>query len=181
MAVDVQNDFIPGGSLAVKDGDQVVPVLNGLMDKFKTRVFTRDWHPEGHVSFSGAPEFSDLSWPRHCVQNTPGGEFHACLNVPKDAIIVSKGAVKEQEAYSGFQGTGLAQGLKARGVKRVFVGGLATDYCVKATVLDALKNGFEAALIEDAARGVDIPPGTARAAVEQMRNAGAEIVRSTDF
>jgi nicotinamidase/pyrazinamidase len=181
IVVDVQNDFLPGGSLAVKDGDQVVPVLNALMDKFKVRVFTRDWHPEGHVSFAAAPRFSDQSWPRHCVRNTPGGAFASRLKVPKDAIIVSKGTVKDQEAYSGFQGTDLARGLKARGVKRVFVGGLATDYCVKATVLDAIKNGFAALLIRDAARGVDVPPGTAQKAVEEMEKAGAGIVNSAEF
>jgi nicotinamidase/pyrazinamidase len=181
IVVDVQNDFIPGGSLAVKDGDQVVPTLNRLIGKFKTLVFTRDWHPAGHVSFAAAPNFVDKSWPAHCVQNTEGAKFHRDLKVPKDAMIVSKGTDKDKEAYSGFQGTSLAADLKARGVRRVFVGGLATDYCVKATVLDAIRSGFSAALIEDAARGVNVPAGTAEAAVAEMRKAGAKIVNSADL
>ncbi len=181
IVVDVQNDFLPGGSLAVAGGDEVVAPLNKVMGLFSTRVFTRDWHPAGHVSFSDPPEFVDKSWPSHCVQDTEGAKFHKDLNVPDDAIIISKGDDKELEAYSGFQGTDLAKRLKGRGIKRVFVGGLATDYCVKATALDAMSSGFEAMVIEDACRGVDVPEGTARAAIKVMARSGAAMVQSTDL
>jgi nicotinamidase/pyrazinamidase len=181
IAVDVQNDFIPGGSLAVNEGDRVVPALNMLIPKFRTRVFTRDWHPENHVSFSDDPQFVDKSWPAHCVQGTPGAEFHKDLEVPDDAIIVSKATDPDQDAYSAFEGTGLADTLHERGIKRVMVGGLATDYCVKATALDAIREGFEAVVVLDACRGVDVPPGTAKAAVEEMKAAGAKVIYSGDI
>jgi len=181
IAVDVQNDFIPGGSLAVNEGDRVVPALNMLIPKFKTRVFTRDWHPENHVSFSDDPQFVDKSWPAHCVQATPGAEFHKDLEVPDDAIILSKATDPDQDAYSAFEGTGLADTLRERGIKRVMVGGLATDYCVKATALDALKEGFEAVVVLDASRGVDVPPGTAQAAIDEMKAAGAKVIDSGDI
>ena len=181
IVVDVQNDFIPGGALAVSEGDKVVPVLNRLLLKFKTRVFTRDWHPGDHCSFAKQPKFVDRSWPAHCVANTKGAQFPLELQVPQDALIVSKGADKSKEAYSGFQGTSLAKDLRAKGIKRVLVAGLATDYCVKATVLDAIKNGFEAWLIADAARGVDIPAGSVDAAVREMKKAGAKVIESKDL
>lgn len=178
VIVDVQNDFCPGGSLAVKDGDQVVPVLNRLQEKFETIVLTRDWHPPDHVSFVEEPKFVDMSWPPHCVRETPGAAFHPDLKIPADAIVVSKAVDKGKEAYSGFQGTDLASVLKSKGVSRVFVGGLATDYCVKATVLDAIKDGFQAVMIEDASRGVDLPPGNAQAATQEMKAAGAMLINS---
>ena len=181
IVVDVQNDFCPGGALPVSDGDQVVPILNRLIPKLKTRVFTRDWHPQDHISFSDAPQFLDKSWPAHCVQNTPGAAFHSKLIVPSDAIIISKGTDPKKEAYSGFQGTDLAETLRRRGVKRVVVGGLATDYCVKATVLDAAKEGFAAVLVLDAARGVNIPAGTADQAVAEMKASGAQVIRSKEI
>jgi nicotinamidase/pyrazinamidase len=181
IVVDVQNDFCPGGSMPVADGDQVVPVLNGLMARFSTVVLTRDWHPRDHVSFSAEPQFMDRSWPPHCVAGTSGADFHPPLEVPAGAIVVSKGADRDREAYSGFQGTNLAEDLHRRGIRRVLVGGLATDYCVKATVLDALKSGFTAVLIADAARGVDIPAGTAEQAVKDMAAAGASVVESADI
>ena len=181
IVVDAQNDFCPGGSLAVKDGDQVIPVLNRLLPRFKTQVFTRDWHPPDHVSFVSEPKFVDKSWPPHCVRDTPGAAFHPRLQVPPDAIIVSKAEDREVEAYSGFQGTGLAQKLKKRGVTRVLVGGLATDYCVLFTILDAIAAGFAAVVILDACRGVDIPPGTADQAVAKMKKAGALAIASADL
>lgn len=176
IVVDVQNDFCPGGALPVKDGDLVVPVLNRLIPLFRTVVFTRDWHPLNHLSFSDAPTYQDKSWPRHCVQNSAGAAFHPGLQVPPDALVVSKGSDPEQEAYSGFQGTNLSRSLRERGVARVFVGGLATDYCVKATVLDALREGFQAVVIRDAVRGVDLPPGSADQALAEMEKEGAIIL-----
>jgi len=178
IVVDVQRCFLPGGSLGVAEGDQVIPVINRLLPRFRHRVFTRDWHPPGHVSFAETPEFKDLSWPEHCVQNTPGAEFDPELQVPAGALLVSKGTDPEHEAYSGFQSEGvdLAAALRAEGIERVFVTGLATDYCVRATSLDARKAGFAVVLVEDAVRGV-APETTARA-LKDLDEAGVERVRS---
>lgn len=181
IVVDVQNDFCPGGALAVTEGDQVVPVINRLLPRFQTRVFTRDWHPENHCSFSDAPEMKDGSWPVHCVAGTEGAAFHPGLDVPEDARIVNKATAPGAEAYSGFDGTGLARYLRDRGVERVVVAGLATDYCVKNTVLDALANGFETVVVADAVRGVDLPPGSAGEALAEMRDAGARIVHAGEL
>ncbi len=181
IAVDVQNDFLPGGSMGVKDGDAVVPVINRLLPLFQTRVFTRDWHPEDHISFSSDPKFTDMSWPPHAVRGTKGAEFHPELRVPEDAIIVSKAPESDKEAYSGFQATDLAKQLSDRGVQRVFVGGVATDYCVKFTVEDALKEGFETFVIDDACRAVDVPQGNGQAALEDMKKQGAGLINSSDL
>lgn len=181
IITDVQNDFCPGGALAVAGGDEVVPVINSLIPLFSHVVYTRDWHPEGHVSFSKDPRFVDKSWPDHCVQNTPGAGFHPDLVRVEGAIIVSKGSDPRKEAYSSFQDSSLAGDLAQAGVTRVFFCGLATDYCVKHSALDALKAGFEVVVLEDACRGVDVPPGTAAAALEEMRLAGAVIARSEEL
>lgn len=177
IVVDVQNDFCPGGALAIAGGDLIVPVANRLLPLFRQRVFTRDWHPSDHVSFADAPEFRDGSWPAHCVQDTPGAEFHPDLVVPPDALIVSKGDDPGREAYSGFQASSidLAGWLRERAVRRVFVTGLATDYCVRATALDARAAGFQVTLIEDAVRGV--APETTAAALRNLDEAG--VARTT--
>jgi len=172
VVVDVQNDFCPGGALPVTDGDKVVPVLNEYIEKFRKAhapiIFTRDWHPLDHSSFKeqGGP------WPPHCVQDSEGARFHAELNVPPEGEIVSK-ADKKDEAYSFFQGTDLATKLHLRGIRRLFVGGLATDYCVKETVLDGLKYGFEVFHLDDASRGVNVHPDDSERALEEMVTAGA--------
>ncbi len=181
IVVDVQNDFCPGGALAVAGGDEIIPTINGITPLFDVVVFTRDRHPDNHVSFSEQPQYRDKSWPKHCVAGTFGAELHSDLAVPENALIVDKGTRRDEEAYSGFQGTDLADILRGRGIKRVFVCGLATDYCVKNTVMDALANGFEAAVLEDAVRGVDIPPGSAQAALEAMRSAGAVLTSSSEI
>lgn len=177
IVVDVQRDFCPGGSLAVPGGDKVVPVLNDYIARFQARhlpiIATRDWHPPGHVSFRERGG----TWPAHCVQDTPGAQFHPALKLPKEAAVVNKGTDPNQDAYSGFQGTGLAQQLRGVGTERVFVGGLATDYCVKATVFDALENGFQAFLLEDASRGVEVHKGDGAKAVEEMVRRGVVAVR----
>ncbi|HLZ71092.1 MAG TPA: nicotinamidase [Dehalococcoidia bacterium] len=179
IVVDVQNDFCPGGSLAVAEGDAVVPVLNEYASRFAAAgrpVFaTRDWHPARTTHFQA---FGGV-WPPHCVQETQGGAFHPDLKLPAGTQIVSKGMGAEEDAYSGFQarladGTGLAALLRAAGVRRVCVGGLATDYCAKATVLDALAEGFAATLLLDASRGVNLQAHDAELAIEQMVAAGAE-------
>lgn len=180
LVVDVQRDFCPGGALPVPDGDKVVPVLNEAIGRFHARslpiVATRDWHPRGHVSFRerGGP------WPPHCVEGTPGAEFHPALALPKEAAVVSKGTEPDEDAYSGFQGTTLAQQLRAMKVERVFVGGLATDYCVKHTALDALENGFQGFVLEDAVRGVEVKAGDSQRALEEVLRRGGVLVRADE-
>ncbi len=181
IAVDVQNDFCPGGALAVTDGNAVIPMINALLDKFSTVVFTRDWHPPDHCSFAAAPQFVDGSWPAHCVRDTDGAAFHSDLTVPVNAMIVSKATKTEADAYSGFDGTGLAAQLRDKGVKRVFVCGLATDYCVKATALDAHAAGFEVLVLVDACRAVDNPAGTGATALAEMEKAGIVCIHSVDI
>ena len=181
IIVDVQNDFCLGGALPVPEGDQVVPFLNDYITIFKKAnagIFaTRDWHPPNHISFKaqGGP------WPPHCVQNSEGANFHPDLKLPSDTIIVSKATDPLKEAYSGFDGTELAKTLKTQGVMRVFVGGLATDYCVKNTVLDARKLGFETVLLLDAIRGINAKLGDVADAVYAMVKSGAEQGTLTDF
>jgi len=172
IVVDVQNDFCPGGTLAVAHGDEVVPPLNKLIDDFLNRglpVFeTRDWHPaktKHFVPYGG-------TWPIHCVQNTFGAEFHPDLTTDSRIKVISKG-LGDKDSYSGFDETDLASQLRAQKVERVIVGGLATDYCVKNTVLDALKEGFEVVAVEEAMRPVDIHPGDGDRAIQEMRDAGA--------
>jgi nicotinamidase/pyrazinamidase len=173
VVVDVQKDFCPGGALAVHEGDKVIPVLNKYIEKFRKVgapiIFTRDWHPPDHSSFKaqGGP------WPSHCIQNSDGAKFHPNLSIPLEGEIASK-ADKKDEAYSFFQGTDLAAKLQQRGIKRLLVGGLATDYCVKETVLDGLKQGFEVYHLDDASRGVEVNPGDSERALKEMLAKGAK-------
>lgn len=176
LVVDVQNDFCPGGALAVAGGDEIIPVINRLLPRFEVVVYTRDWHPENHISFADPPKYMDKSWPPHCVAGTWGAEFHPRLVIRPDGIIVEKGTNVDMEAYSGFQGTDLAEKLRGRQVGTVYITGLATDYCVKASALDAVKEGFQVLVIEDACRGVDSPPGSVENAVQEMKEAGIKIV-----
>ena len=170
LLVDVQRDFCPGGALAVPGGDTIVPVLNrwiAAAEAAGVPVFaTRDWHPPDHVSFEaqGGP------WPPHCVAGTEGAAFHPGLALPDDAVIVSKATEPEAEAYSGFDGTDLAAALRELGVRRLWVGGLATDYCVRASALDAAEAGFEVALIPGGHRG--IAENTSDEALRDMEAAG---------
>ena len=181
IVVDVQNDFCPGGALPVPRGDEVIPALNDyikIFQKTNARIFaTRDWHPADHVSFKaqGGP------WPPHCIQNTEGAQFHPDLKLPSGTAIVSKAMDPHNEAYSGFDGTELADTLKKQGVTRVFVGGLATDYCVKNTVIDARTIGFETVLLLDAVRGINAEPNDAAKAVDKMIESGADQGTLTDF
>lgn len=176
IVVDVQNDFCPGGSLAVANGDEVVPPLNNLMNEFLDRgepVYkTRDWHPEKtkHFKIYGGV------WPIHCVQGTRGAEFHRDLVDDPRITIISKGTNESADGYSGFDGTNLAQLLRDAGVKEVWVGGLATDYCVKHTVLDARRAGFDVKALADAMRPVNVKTDDGARAIEEMSAAGAEIV-----
>ncbi|HEU4346032.1 MAG TPA: nicotinamidase [Candidatus Binatia bacterium] len=179
ILVDVQNDFCPGGALAVKDGDQVVAVLNRYIERFTKAglpIFaTRDWHPERTTHFitGGGP------WPPHCIQGSEGARFHPDLKLPHETVIVSAGMGSDEDGYSGFlgrdeSGAKLADLLRRRGIDRIFVGGLATDYCVKHTVLDGLKQGFKVVLLEDAVRGVNLKPDDSERAIDEMARAGAQ-------
>jgi len=175
IVVDVQNDFCPGGSLAVAHGDEVVGPLNELIDKFLEEgapVYkTRDWHPATTKHFQ---KYGGI-WPVHCVQNTTGAEFHSQLRDDPRIHIISKG-LGDTDCYSGFDETDLAEQLRSEGVSEVLVGGLATDYCVKATVLQAIKEGFKVKALTAAMKPVDVNPGDGACAIEAMRAAGAEIL-----
>jgi nicotinamidase/pyrazinamidase len=174
IVVDVQNDFCPGGALAVAQGDEVVAPLNKLIEEFLERgepVFkSRDWHPESTKHFTAYGG----TWPVHCVQNTKGAEFHPDLVDEMHIRVISKG-LGDTDCYSAFDETDLALQLRRLGVEEVWVGGLATDYCVKSTVLDALKEGFRVTALTNAMRAVNLKPGDGARAIAEMKNAGAKI------
>lgn len=188
VVVDIQNDFCPGGALAVPDGDKVVPVLNKYIQLFRSAsapvIYTRDWHPTDHSSFKaqGGP------WPPHCVQGTEGAKFRSDLLPPAEGEIVSK-ADRKDEAYSFFKGTDLThrlRRLKLRlglrgGIRALFVGGLATDYCIRETVLDALNLGFQVYYLDDASKGVNVKPEDSKLAVKEMVSKGANQISLADL
>lgn len=186
VVVDLQNDFCPGGSLGVAGGDRVIPVLNRYIQRFrelKAPVYaTRDWHPRVTKHFQA---YGGV-WPPHCVQGTKGAEFHPALTLPPDVVIVSKGMDPEQDAYSCFQaqdpnGMDFAVSLGESGIQRLFIGGLATDYCVRCTALDALQEGFQVVVLQDAIAAVDLKPGDGERAIEEMRTAGATFATLDDL
>ncbi|MBM9514135.1 isochorismatase family protein [Desulfogranum marinum] len=181
LLVDVQNDFLEGGSLAVPDADAILPVLNRYLALFADRslqiVASRDWHPAEHCSFVE----NGGQWPPHCVADTPGAAFSQSLILPASCYVVSKATTAEHEAYSGFDGTELTSYLQQHRVKRLFIGGLATDYCVLQTVLDALKNGFAVVLLVDAIRAVDVQSGDGARAIAKMIENGAQTAKLTDI
>jgi nicotinamidase/pyrazinamidase len=174
LVVDVQNDFCPGGNLAVPGGDAVVPVINALAPRFKHVVLTQDWHPAGHQSFAsshpGRKAYETITvaygpqilWPDHCVQGTPGAEFRGDLDIPHAALVIRKGFRPQIDSYSALYEndrttpTGLAGYLRERGLKRIFVAGLALDFCVRYSAEDAKREGFDVVVIEDACRGIDV-------------------------
>ena len=179
LIVDVQNDFCPGGALAVPDGDKVVPVLNRYIEIFQRAGLpvyaSRDWHPAKTRHFK---RFGGL-WHPHCVKETGGAEFHQGLRLPEESIVITKGEGPDEDGYSAFQavdpdGRIFSETLKRAGVTHLYVGGLATDYCVKASVLDAIREGFEVTVLADAVRGVDLEPGDSAGALEEMLKAGAK-------
>lgn len=173
VIVDVQNDFLPGGALAVDQGNAILPVLNACIDLFRRKGLSiyasRDWHPASHCSFLA----QGGTWPPHCIAGTSGAAFPAGLELPDTAIVVSKAVSENQDAYSAFQGTHLADDLRRDRKKRLFIGGLATDYCVLHTVLDALKEGFRVVLLSDAIKAVNVRPGEGDAAIATMLRSGA--------
>ncbi len=178
IIIDVQNDFLPGGSLGVAGGNEIVAILNSCIDQFVSAglpvVASRCWHPPDHCSFQD----QGGRWPVHCVRNTLGAAFAAELALPDRTVIVSKATSADAEAYSGFQDTNLADTLRDAGVRRLFIGGLATDYCVLHTVKDGLREGFEAVLIGDAVRAVNLAQGDGERAIGEMLAHGAVAVQA---
>ncbi|MGV8084300.1 MAG: bifunctional nicotinamidase/pyrazinamidase [Coriobacteriia bacterium] len=199
LVVDLQNDFMPFGALPVRDGDAVVPVANLLMPAFDLVVASQDWHPADHGSFASAHpgsrvgEFVALGgvqqilWPDHCAQNLPGASFHSGLNVAEIDFVVRKGTDPSIDSYSAFfdnghrKDTGLAEYLREHSVRDITIMGLATDYCVKYSVLDALDLGFAVTVIADGCRAVEVSPGDGERAIEEMRAHGARIAASGDL
>lgn len=177
VVADVQRDFLPGGALAVPHGDEVIPALNHHVARWRAQglpVFLiRDWHPADHCSFRarGGP------WPPHCIAGTAGAAFDPRLDVPPSATVISKGTHRDREAYSAFEGTQLDAQLRAAGVRRIFVGGLATEYCVLGTVRDGLAHGFDVVVLADGIRAIDVRPGDGRRAEEEMVRGGATLIR----
>jgi len=198
ILVDIQNDFVPGGALPVREGGQIIPILNRIQSHFDLVVATQDWHPANHASFAvnhpgmKSGDVIDLDglpqtlWPVHCVQNTVGAAFVPALNMKQVAQVFQKGTDPRIDSYSGFfdnghrKATGLGDFLKAHNVKNVFIAGLATDYCVKFTALDAVNLGFTTHLIEEACRGVELKTGDVAAAVKEMAEAGVEVLRNVE-
>ncbi len=176
IIVDVQNDFLPGGALAVPHGDEVVPILNRYIALFQEQnlriIATRDWHPDNHCSFV---ERGGI-WPNHCIAETSGAAFAAGLNLPREALLISKGTTFRLEAYSGFEQTHLAEMLDTMKVVRLFIGGLATDYCVLNTIKDARKLGYETYFLKDASRAVNVQPGDGEKAEKEMAELGVEFL-----
>jgi nicotinamidase/pyrazinamidase len=199
IVVDVQNDFLPGGALAVPRGDEIIPLVNELQEQFELVVATQDWHPPDHGSFAAnhpgkkpgdrimLEGIEQILWPVHCVQNTPGAQFASGLNTKHFARIFQKGVDARIDSYSTFfdnahrRATGLGGYLNERGVTEVFLCGLATDYCVKYSVLDARQLGFFACVVLDACRGIDLRPGDVDLAIKEMKASGATILKSGDL
>jgi nicotinamidase/pyrazinamidase len=172
IVVDFQNDFCPGGALAVAEGDSIAPRLNELAasDRYDFVVATREWHPPNHGSFTE----QGGTWPVHCVQGSEGAELHPALDQSNVDVVLDKGTDPSTEGYSGFDGTNLSDLLREHGIDRVTVVGLATDYCVKNTALDALRNGFEVEIDAEAMRAVNLEPGDDEKAIAEMKEAGAK-------
>lgn len=174
LVVDVQNDFCPGGALAVPGGDKVVPVINRLMDRFGIIVASKDWHPQLTIHFQ--------KWPPHCVQGTTGAEFHPQLQSDKIQKVFLKGTGNKDDGYSAYEATSedLEQYLKSKGVTELYVTGLATDYCVRASALDAIKKKFQTYVITDAVAAVNLHPDDGQKALDEMKSAGIQLVMSSD-
>jgi nicotinamidase/pyrazinamidase len=199
LVIDVQNDFCPGGALAVRDGDAVVEPANRLMRRFERVVATQDWHPAGHVSFASswpgrsvydtveADGISQVLWPDHCVRGSAGARFHPALEVDRASIIIRKGTSPRLDSYSALfendrrSPTGLEGWLRSMGVERLFLSGLATDFCVYYSAMDALRLGFEVVVVADAVRGVDLPSGSVAQRLEELEKAGARLATSGEI
>jgi nicotinamidase/pyrazinamidase len=198
IIVDVQNDFCPGGALAVPQGDEIITIVNGLAARFRNVVLTQDWHPRGHLSFAsshpGKKPFDTIAmeygpqvlWPDHCMQDTPGAEFHAALRAPHAALVVRKGFRRTIDSYSAFYEndrktpTGLTGYLRERGLSRLFLAGLAFDFCVRYSAEDARRQGFDAFVIEDACRGIDVD-GSVAATRQSLAALGVPCIKTQEF
>lgn len=198
LVIDVQNDFIPGGNLAVPEGEQIVPLINQLARQFKQVVIAQDWHPAGHASFASShpgrkpydviqlPYGEQTLWPDHCVQNTAGAEFHSGLDLPHAQLIIRKGCTPDIDSYSAFleadrsTTTGLAGYLKERGIDTVYMVGLALDFCVMFSALDARSAGFNAFVVLDPCRAIDLD-GSLAVSIERMQTAGVGLIQSTEL
>ena len=198
IVVDVQNDFCPDGALAVPHGHEVVPIVNSLAARFHNVVLTQDWHPPGHLSFASshpgkrpyetivAPYGPQVLWPDHCVQGTPGAEFHAEMQIPHAGLVVRKGIHREIDSYSAFYEndrktpTGLVGALRERGLSRVFLAGLAFDFCVRYSAEDARRQGFDVFVVEDACRGIDID-GSVAATRASLAGIGVPCIAAREF
>lgn len=199
LIVDIQNDFCPGGALGVQGGDAIIPTVNELRSVFPLVILTQDWHPPDHKSFASQHPgkhpgemvelagLTQILWPDHCVQGSPGAEFHSDLIVKKNDAIFRKGTDPNIDSYSAFydnghrKSTGLADFLKQKGVTAIYISGLATDYCVRFSALDALRDGFEVTVIQDACRAVNLNPDDGAKAFEQIRENGATIIESHEL
>ncbi|WP_166219342.1 bifunctional nicotinamidase/pyrazinamidase [Pseudomonas atagonensis] len=197
LVIDVQNDFIPGGKLPVPEGDLIVPLINDLARRFKQVIIAQDWHPSGHASFASShpgrspydiiqlPYGEQTLWPDHCVQGSAGAEFHPQLDLPHAQLIIRKGCNPDIDSYSAFleadrkTTTGLAGYLKERGIDTVYMVGLALDFCVMFSALDARAAGFNAFVVQDACRGIDLD-GSMAAAFERMQGAGVGLIQSAE-
>lgn len=198
LVVDIQNDFCPGGALAVPDGDEIIPTVNKLINQFDNVIQTQDWHPEGHSSFASSHQNkepfdtievdygSQVLWPKHCVQNSFGAEFHPELNTLKTQVIIRKGFRKSIDSYSTFfendqkTTTGLTGYLKQRGLTDLFTVGLATDFCVKWSILDGIDEGFNMHIVKDAVKGIDLE-GSLDQAWKEMKEKGVHVVNSDEL
>ena len=196
LIVDVQNDFFEGGALEVPKSNRIIPVINKIIPNFELVIFTKDWHPSNHKSFASnniskniyeqinMNGITQILWPDHCIQNTFGSEIHSVINIPKNAFFFTKGNDPEVDSYSGFfdnrksHSTKLSEFLKREKVNDIFICGLATDFCVKFTALDAIEEGFKTFLISDASKAVNINPDDFEKAIEEMKNKGVEIINS---
>jgi nicotinamidase/pyrazinamidase len=176
LIIDFQNDFTSGGALEVPEGDEIAEPVKRLADRFEIVIATRDWHPPDHASFEtqGGP------WPVHCVRGTPGAEFHPAMDEVALDEVVDVGREREDEGYSGFEKSELANLLRERGVDKVFVTGLATDYCVRASAIDACREGFDTTVVEDAIRAVNVNPDDGERAIEDMKQAGTNVATSEE-
>lgn len=198
VAIDVQNDFCPGGALAVKDGDLVVALINAIAPRFRISAVTQDWHPRSHVSFASAHPgqglYSEIQvegivqtlWPDHCVAGSPGASFHPALDLNPYRLILRKGTDIRLDSYSmfiendGTTTTGLDEWLTAHGIREIWLSGLATDYCVLNSALDAVRSGYRVVILEDAVRAVDVPEGNRERALSSMLKAGCRFAKSSD-
>jgi len=199
LVIDVQNDFCPGGSLAVEQGDAVVPVINALLPRFSLVVATQDWHPPDHVSFAGshpghkpldvvqAGGIEQVLWPDHCVRGTRGADLHPGLDASRIGLLLRKGMRSSLDSYSAFfendrrTDTGLQHYLKGLRIREVVICGLATDYCVLSSAMDGVRRGFQVVLVSDACRGVDFPKGSVARALATMKDAGVRVVESLEL